>query len=144
MSKQLRIIDNLKIIEEHDDVAMSGHLICDCGCKSFEIFHTGKKTRGIFSAYLVKKDKQIVIKTVCNQCGKSFVIYDSKTDGLYPLITEEYLEQKFRLKNDDETYEIVMMYNYYPKDFKTNQFYDLFIKIQNSEIKKFRPLYEGV
>ena len=69
---------NIKILEEHDNVAMACQLICDCGCNHFIIFHTGKVTKGILAPYLIKKDKQIVIKAVCKDCGKSINIFDSK------------------------------------------------------------------
>ena len=143
MDNQLRIIDNIKIIEVHDNVAMSGQLVCDCGCKSFEIFHTGKVTKGILTSYLIKKDKQIVIKAVCEKCGKPIIIYDSKIDGINPFITKEYLEEKFSIKNIKNEYEIIMKYNYYSKDFKSNRFVNCFIEIKNDDMKKMKQLYEG-
>ena len=70
MDNKLRIIDNLNIYEIHDNVAIAGKLMCDCGCHLFSIYHTGKVTKGILAPYLIKKDKQIVIKAVCKDCGK--------------------------------------------------------------------------
>ena len=39
---ELRIINNLEIIEEIDNVALKGKLKCNCGCNEFYIYHTGK------------------------------------------------------------------------------------------------------
>ena len=143
MNNKLRIIDNIKILEEHDNVAMACQLICDCGCNHFSIFHTGKATKGIFAPYLIKKDKQIVIKAVCKDCGKSINIFDSKIDGIKPVMCDTYPEEKFLLKNINENFEIVLKYNYYSKDYKTNKFVECFIEIKNDDMKKIKQLYEG-
>lgn len=37
---QLRIIKNLDIIEEIDNVALKSKLKCNCGCNEFYIYHT--------------------------------------------------------------------------------------------------------
>lgn len=144
MNGKLRIIDNINIIEEHDGVAFSGQLVCDCNCNLFDIYHTGKKTKGILAPYLIKNDKQIVIKAVCKKCGKVIVVYDSKIDGLNPSDQNIYLEEKFTLQNGNDGYEIILKYNYYLKDFKTNKFYDCFIEVKNEKMKRLKPLYEGV
>ena len=143
MDNKLRIIDNLNIYEIHDNVAIAGKLMCDCGCNNFSIFHTGKVTKGIFAPYLIKKDKQIVIKAVCKDCGKSIIVFDSKIDGIKPIMCDTYPEEKFLLKNINENFEIKLKYNYYQNDFKTNKFVDCFIEIKNKDMKKVRQLYEG-
>lgn len=143
MDNKLRIIDNLNIYETHNNVAVAGKLVCDCGCNCFSIFHTGRVTRGILAPYLLKKDKQIVIKAVCKDCGKSIVIFDSKKDGLKALTCDTYPEEKFKIKNIDENFEIIIKYNYYPEDYKTNNFVDCFIEIKNKEMQKSKQLYEG-
>ena len=143
MNNKLRITDNIKILEEHDNVAMACQLICDCGCNHFIIFHTGKVTKGILVPYLIKKDRQIVIKAVCKDCGKSIIIFDSKIDGIKPIMCDTYPEEIFQIKNMDENFEIVLKYNYYSKDYKTNKFVDCFIEIKNKDMKKVRQLYEG-
>ncbi len=143
MDNKLRIIDNLNIYEIHDNVAIAGKLMCDCGCHLFSIYHTGKVTKGILAPYLIKKDKQIVIRAVCKDCGKSIIIFDSKIDGIKPIMCDTYPEEKFQIKNVDENFEIVLKYNYYSKDYKTNKFVDCFIEIKNKDMKKVRQLYEG-
>ena len=143
MNNKLRIIDNIKILEEHDNVAMACQIICDRGCNDFIIFHTGKVTKGILAPQLIKKDKQIVIKAVCKDCGKSIIIFDSKIDGIKPIMCDTYPEEKFQIKNIDENFEIILKYNYYPEDYKTNNFVDCFIEIKNKEMQKSKQLYEG-
>ena len=56
-----RIMDNLEIIEEIDNVALKGKLKCNCGCNEFYIYHTGKQTKGILFTDIVKHKKQVVI-----------------------------------------------------------------------------------
>lgn len=56
-----RIMDNLEIIEEIDNVALKGKLKCNCGCNEFYIYHIGKQTKGILSPEIVKHKKQVVI-----------------------------------------------------------------------------------
>ena len=69
----LRIIDNLTNIIEHDNVALEGELICDCENARFEIHHSGKQTRGILAPYLVKKDKQILRR--CSNVVLMYIIF---------------------------------------------------------------------
>ena len=141
MDNKLRIIDNLNIYEIHDNVAIAGKLMCDCGCHLFSIYHTGKVTKGILAPYLIKKDKQIVIRAVCKDCGKSINIFDSKIDGIKPIMCDTYPEEKFQIKNIDENFEIVLKYNYYSKDYKTNNFVECFIEIKNKDMKQIKQLY---
>ena len=143
MNNQLRIFDNLRIVIERYEVALAGELVCDCGCEHFYIYHSGKQTKGILTPYLIRKDKQIVIKAVCERCGKEIIIYDSKIDGIKPLMNNEYLVEKFTLKNIKDSYEITLKYNYYKNDYKTNKFVECFIEIKNEDTKKVKQLYEG-
>ena len=79
----------------------------------------------------------------CINCGKEIIIYDSKIDGIKPIMCDTYPEEKFQIKNIDENFEIVLKYNYYSKDYKTNKFVDCFIEIKNRDMKKAKQLYEG-
>lgn len=40
----------------------------------------------------------ILIKAVCEKCGKEIIIYDSNIDGIKPLMNNEYPLDKFTLK----------------------------------------------
>ena len=142
MDNGLRIIDNLTNIIKHDNVAMEGNLICDCGNTHFEVHHSGKRTRGILAPYLVKKDKQILILAKCPHCGKVITVLDSGLDGHGGCVTDK-TTQLFCLKNGECQFEIRLMYNYLEQNFETNLFEDCFIEIKSSSFKKSRSLYEG-
>ena len=65
---ELRLINNLEIIEEINNAALKGKLKCNCGCNEFYIYHTGKQTKGILSSDIVKHKKQVVINAQCVNC----------------------------------------------------------------------------
>lgn len=138
---KLRIIDNLKILEEMDKVAIEASLVCDCGNESFRVLHTGKKTKGILSPWLMKANKQISVMCKCRDCGKEIVVCDSTIDGLKPLHIDkpDYAELEIKGKN---IFKIILYYNYQEEDYLTNRFFDCFIHAIDEEGKK-RILYEG-
>lgn len=138
----LRIIENLDNICEHDNVALEGDLICECGNKLFKIFHSGKHTKGILAPYLVNKDNQILIEAKCTCCGYRIKLYDSSIDGNNKSNSVEKNTKQFIILNDGDEYKIHLMYNYYEENFKTNSFEECFIEISNSKLKKARRLYE--
>lgn len=143
MKQKLRILDNLINIKEHNNVALEGDLICNCGNQYFKIYHSGKQTKGILAPFLVNKNKQIIIETRCTCCNESTVIYDNSLDESKKNNFERLPLQLFDILNDDYYFKIHMMYNYYEENFKTNAFEECFIEISNSKFKKPRRLYEG-
>ena len=140
MSK-LRIIDNIKILTEVDEIAMEASLVCDYGNESFRVLHTGKKTKGILSPWLVKANKQISVMCKCGNCGKELIVCVSTIDGLNPLLIEKpnYAELAIKGKN---VFKIILYYNYQKEDYMTDRFYDCFIHAIDENGKK-RILYEG-
>ena len=60
---ELRIINNLCDQECIRNVAFKGNLICNCQNKLFNVYHSGKKTRGILASYLMKRAKSSVSLT---------------------------------------------------------------------------------
>ena len=58
---ELRIINNLEIIEEIDNIALKGKLKCNCGCNEFYIYHTGKQTKGILSSDLLNTKSKLLL-----------------------------------------------------------------------------------
>ena len=137
----LRIIDNLRILEEHDNAALSGQLVCQCGCEKFSIFHTGKQTRGILFTNLIKSNGQIQIDAKCDNCQSSFTILDTAVDGTNPRSAKKGELKQLYIK-DIDSFEIRMYYNYYPKNFKTNRFEDCIIEASNSALRKNKIIYE--
>ena len=138
----LRIINNLEIIDEIDNVALKGKLKCNYGCNEFYIYHTGKQTKGIMSPDIVKHKKQVVINAQCVNCNETIKIYDSTNDGIKPIDTKKYEFKKLVLKKDIDTFKIIMMYNYYKDDYKTNEFVECFIEVENKKFKKSRRIFE--
>ena len=131
---ELRILEYLDNIQENNGVAVSARLCCTCGNCSFAFSHTGKQTKGILAPYIIRKNKQLVLKANCSKCGNEIVVYNSQIDGSTPKIAEETHEfTTFSTKNLSE-FEVVIKYNYFPEKLKedgnySNQFEDCFIYI---------------
>ena len=138
---ELRILHNLKNIEEIDNVALKGNLCCDCECQRFYIYHTGKQTKGILSPDIIKKNNRILIKAKCIQCGEEIVVLDTSIDGIE--VTESIKEdlKQFKLK-DNTKFKITLKYNYFKQSFKSNYFVDIFIDVESETLKKPRTIYE--
>ncbi len=136
--EELKTLKNLKNIVNIDNVSLKGTLYCDCGNESFYIYHTGKVTKGILAPYLIKKNKQLVVAAKCSCCGNLITIYNSND-----IIKSENIEkEKFIIPNVDGKFHITLMYNYYPNNFKTNLYENLFIDIINNDMKKAKRLIE--
>lgn len=131
---KLRLSEYLKNVEEFNGVAISAKLHCTCGNCTFAFSHTGKQTKGILAPYIIRKNKQLVLKANCSKCGNEIVVYNSQIDGSTPKIAEETHEYTtFSTKNLSE-FEVVIKYNYFPEKLKedgnySNQFEDCFIYI---------------
>ena len=142
MSK-LRIINNLEILDEIDNVALKGKLKCDCGCNEFYIYHTGKQTKGILSSDIVKHKKQVVFNAQCVSCKKIIKIFDSTIDGIKPINAKQYEFKKIVLKKDFDTFKIIMMYNYNKEYYKTNKFVECFIDVESAKLKNVKRILES-
>ena len=140
---ELRLINNLEIIEEIDNVAFKGKLKCNCGCNEFYIYHTGKQTKGIFYPDIVKHKKQVVINAQCVNCKEIIKIFDSTIDGIKPINSKQYEFKKLVLKKDIDIFKIIMMYNYYKEDYKANKFVECFIEVESAKLNKIKRIYEG-
>ena len=114
----------------------------NCGCNEFYIYHTGKQTKGILIFDIVKLKKQVVINAQCVNCNETIKIYDSTIDCIKPINVKQYEFKKLVLKKDIDTFKIIMMYNYYKEDYKTNKFVECFIEVENKEFKKSRKIFE--
>ena len=141
LMNQLRIIDSLHILEERDNAALAGKVVCHCGCDKFSIFHTGKQTRGVLFTDLVKSNGQIQIDVKCEYCKSSFTIFDTTVDGRKPSIARKGEIKQLCIKGIS-TFEIQMYYNYYPENFKTNRFEDCIIEVSNPALRKNKIIYE--
>ena len=138
-----KIMDNLEIIEETDNVALKGKLKCNCGYNEFYIYHTGKQTNGILSSDIVKHKKQVVINAQCINCKEIIKIFDSTIDGIESKNTKQYEFKKLVLNKAIDKFKITIMYNYYKEDYKTNKFADCFIDVESEKLNKSKRIYEG-
>ena len=51
-------------------------------------------------------------------------------------MNNEYLVEKIYFKEYKNSYEITLKYNYYKNEYKTNNFVECFIEINNEDLKK--------
>lgn len=142
--EELRFLKNLKNVKEYDESALEGNLICECGNDFFNIRHTGKQKKGIFSSYIVKLNGQLGIKARCTKCGKEFKIYDSSQDG-EDFKKKDLLEYQdfFIDKYMKKDYKVRLAFNYMPQNFKTNKFVSIYVYLNNDELKKEIALFEN-
>ena len=92
---------------------------------------------------IVKHKKQVVINAQCVNCKELITIYDSTIDGIKPINAKQYEFKKLVLKKDIDTFKIIMMYNYYKEDYKTNKFVECFIDVESAKLNKIKRIYEG-
>ena len=83
-----------------------------------------------------------VINAHCVNCNEIIKIYDSTIDGIKPINDKQYEFKKLVLKKDIDTFKIIMMYNYYKEDYKTNKFVECFIAVENEKLIKPIRIYE--
>ena len=140
---QLRTLEYLSNIEEYGDTAISANLKCACGASEFRFFHTGKQTKGIFAAFIVRKQGQLVLKAECPRCQKSMIVFDSTKDGVQP--KEKDFPDDFAVfasSKVPERFPVRIKYNYQPENFKSNRFESCFVYIVDNFLKLLKlPLY---
>ena len=136
----MRLKENLEIIENRNNVALRASLKCNCGCRSFSIFHSGKQTKGILSPHIKMKNKQLLIKTICSNCGNELIVFDSKFDGSHTTNIDhgELVEFIF---NSNNIFEICIAHNYFKEDYLTDRFHDIFVLAKTKKGKEI-TLYE--
>lgn len=138
---KLRTLDNLVINKEIDEVALSGNLQCFCGCEEFNIYHTGKQTNGIIRPNIAKYKGQVIIYAKCINCDKTIKILDSNIDGIKPKVREQQQTKQLIIKNNVKTFKINLYYNYNNEDYKTNKFMEVYIEVENKELKNKKIIY---
>ncbi len=140
---ELRISEYLSNIKEYDGAMLSADLRCACGADEFQFFHTGKQTKGIFSALIVQKNKQLTVNAVCPRCNCSIIVFDSAKDGAKPK-EKEYPDDftAFASGKIPGQFPVRIKYNYEPEHFKTNRFENCFIYIVGRDGKEKHALIE--
>lgn len=134
---KLTLLDYLTDIREYDGVAISGDLRCTCGQRQFAIQHTGKQTKGIFSPYIVRKEKQLTVKAICTGCSRSITLYRSGTDR-----GDEQPFQPFTLPRSSGKFSIRVKYNYRPENLKTDCFENCFLYLLSDDGEEGKALIE--
>ena len=106
--KQTNFINNLRV-DFDNGAAVSGNLVCDCGCNKFKVMHTGKQTKGILAPFIVPIKNQLSIVAGCTQCDKRIVLVDNQPDSKEELLLE--------IKEIKE-FNIICKVNYWPENLK--------------------------
>lgn len=133
--EELKTLKNLKNVVSIDNVALKGSLSCDCGNESFYVYHSGKVTKGILAPYIIKKNNQLIVVAKCCCCGNVITIFDNNA-------ATKIEKEKFIIPDLDDKFQVTLMYNYYPNNFKTNMYEELFVEIKNKDMKKAKILIE--
>ena len=123
---ELTFKNNFVIDEEVKDISVVGHLKCSCGSEEFNIFHTGKQTKGILAPHIQKKDKQILVEAILSDCGKKIQIYDSSFDGENPKDISHPESNKLLIKGNDK-FKLKICLNYNKGNYLTNKFFTIYI-----------------
>ena len=119
---KLRILEYLVELAEFCGAAVSAKLTCDCGNRFFKFYHTGRQTRGILAPYIVKKNRQLRLQAKCTCCERVIEVYNSSIDGSKAKACEQSNEfEPFIIpKRSKDSFEVVVKYNYLPKNLKKN------------------------
>ena len=145
---KLRTLDFLTDIQEVNGVALSAKVQCSCGATKFHFFHTGKQTKGIFSPYIIRHKRQLLLKAVCPICKNAIILYDSTQDGASADKKRSACECKpFETNTLSSPFAIAIKYNYFPDNLKmngvySNQFENCFIYILDDNGKEGKALIE--
>ena len=121
-------------------VTIRGNLKCDCGCEQFEIFHSGKQTKGILASHIVKTEHQIMIKAKCSKCGKNIQLYDSAIDGETPMMNNHPDLKQFSYKTNNK-FRVNIILNYSDGNYMTNKFFTIYVYLYDKNNKEI-VLYE--
>lgn len=145
---KLRTLDFLTDIQEVNGVALSAKVQCSCGATKFHFLHTGKQTKGIFSPYIIRHKRQLLLKAVCPICKNAIILYDSTQDGASSNKKGAACECKpFETNTLSSPFAIAIKYNYFPDNLKmngvySNQFENCFIYILDDNGKEGKALIE--
>ena len=143
--EKLEILKNLCNLEEKEECALKGDLVCLCGNKFFSIYFNGKQTKGILAPDLVKRRGILQIEGRCSNCGQEISIYNS--------LSRVTLKKKSKIlsKNSDEQslirfgvspYKIKLMYNYYQEKYKTDEYEMILIDVFDIRKNKWKRIVE--
>ena len=67
--------------EGNDEYCVSGVIRCLCGCESFRMKYFADVKEGIPYISVYKDNEALMIKTICNDCAKEYLIFDISKHG---------------------------------------------------------------
>ena len=134
--KHCDIVDHL-VVDFDNGTALSGKLICKCGCDKFNIHHSGRRTHGFLAPYVIPKNNRLHIRAKCLHCGNEIILVNNQNDFNHL----NCLDIK-----GIKAFNIVCKMNYFPENMKnakgkyTNNYEELFIyaDINGKEV----PIFE--
>lgn len=111
-----------KIFAPTNDAGNEGQIVCECGCKAFQVRYFGEfyDTNKLACAPCEDKFGQAV-RAVCADCKKEYLLYDFALHGYDGLIggdgaaVPEELLRQFKT-NADDSFEIKMILEYDEED----------------------------
>jgi len=125
--EKLKTIDNLCRIEEIEDCALKGDLVCTCGNEFFSVFYYGKQTKGILAPDLVRYKGSLFVEGRCSVCGERIIILDSATMG-NPKKRAKSVQSDFARLNLTQfgirPFNIKILLNYMPEKMRSVDFED--------------------
>lgn len=99
-------------VSEFDGYNLDGKIVCTCGCNSFRINYYGELLRdGGISVDNYGNGYALVVKAICRDCGKEWLIFDLSKHGFDGLVCEDGVpvpEESLKSYSccDDSSYEI--------------------------------------
>lgn len=126
----------------HNNAALEADLRCTCGSDFFRIAHSGTMLKGLFgSISIIKKEKQLLIKCICANCGRQFHLYNSTRDGTSPQENPTGVCAPLCIK-DKTVFQIKVRYNFWEEHYKTDQFEMFFLDVKLPDGKKYINICE--
>jgi len=143
--EKLKLIDNLCCIEEIENCALKGDLVCSCGNEFFSVFYNGKLTKGILAPDLVRNKGTLFVEGRCTVCGEKIMIFDSITMGnpkkrsksvQSDIVGQNLIQYGLRPLN------VRVLLNYMPDKMKSDDFEDFYIEAREMNTTKWKRIVE--
>lgn len=126
----------------HNNAALEADLRCDCGNEVFRIAHSGNLHKGLFGSVTIsEKQKQLLIKCTCANCGRPYHLYNSTKDGPAPQETPVGECAPLIVKGED-AFQIKLRYNFMEEHYKTDRFEMFFLDVKVPGTKKYITVCE--
>ncbi|PKK97677.1 MAG: hypothetical protein CVV58_00100 [Tenericutes bacterium HGW-Tenericutes-3] len=139
------LIDNLCRVEEIENCALKGDLVCSCGNEFFSVFYNGKLTKGILASDLVRNKGTLFVEGRCTVCDENIKIFDSSTMG-NPKKRAKSLQSDIIGQNLIQyglrPFNVRVLLNYMPDKMKSDDFEEIFIEVKEMNGAKWKRIVE--